>query len=86
MNSIYGMEVVISPIVADKPKLQFDSSFLGESTPVINEFNHWLKCRFGTNPSFIITRNRIYCSALGFATLKRLTAGFCTIPIDGSAS
>lgn len=87
MNSIYGLDIIVSPLIKDKAKIRFDPSFLGKgSTRAIEDFNLWLEARFGVNHEFIITRDRIYCSESGFAALKHATAEFCRFPVDGSAS
>lgn len=84
MNSIYGLEIIVSPLIKDKAKLRFDPSFLGGgSTRAIEEFNRWLEERFGTKCEYLITPNAIYCSASGFDALKRSTAPLCNKPVNG---
>ena len=87
MNSIYGLDIIVSPLIKDKAKVRFDHSFLGGgSTCIIEDFNLWLDARFCVNHEFIITRDRIYCSEACFAALKHATAEFCRFPVDGYAS
>lgn len=42
MINLSGMEVIVSPLVQDMPKFEFDPKFLGGSTRTIDEFNRWL--------------------------------------------
>lgn len=76
MNTFNGLDVFISPLVQDTPKLKFDHSFLGGSTPAIDEFNRFLEARFGTNAGFIITQRAIYTSRRGFNALKEACAAY----------
>ncbi len=83
MNRIYGLDIIVSPLIKDRAKLRFDPSFLGGSTRTIEEFNRWLEERFGVKWEYLITPNAIYCSARGFDALKQATAHICSIPVNG---
>lgn len=72
MSPLYGLDVIVHPLVEDKPKLKFDASFLGGgSTKVIEDFNRWLIDQFGWTPTYIRIGNRIYTSKLGIEMLKK---------------
>lgn len=76
MNTFNGRDVFISPLVQDTPKLKFDYSFLGGSTPAIDEFNRFLEARFGFKANFIITQRAIYTNRRGFDALKEACAAY----------
>lgn len=68
MNSLHGLDVVVSQYVQDTPKLKFSC---GEPTPTIHKFNAWLLCMFGSNPTYFQIGNRIITNERG----KRLLMG-----------
>lgn len=75
MINLYGMEVIVSPLVQDMPKLKFNTAFLGESTRTIDEFNRWLLERFGTKPTYLVLFNKkIVTNERGMAALRRVSA------------
>lgn len=86
MNSFAGLEIVVSPLLKDKPKLQFNPAFLGGSTRTIDEFNRWLEEQFGHKIQFIVTPNAIYCTNNGFLAIKKATSQFCSVPFDGGTA
>ena len=55
MNKFNGLEIIVSPLIKDRPKIKFDSSFLGGSTRAIDNFNRWLEERFGTAFEALVT-------------------------------
>lgn len=76
MINLYGMEVIVSPLVQDMPKFEFDPKFLGGSTRTIDEFNRWLLERFGTNPTYLVSEagRKIITNERGLAALRRVSA------------
>jgi len=73
--NLSGMEVIVSPLVTDTPKLKFNAAFLGESTRTIDEFNRWLLERFGTKPTYLVLFNKkIVTNERGLAALRRVSA------------
>jgi len=71
MINLYGMEVIVSPLVQDMPKLKFNAAFLGGSTRTIDEFNRWLLERFGTKPIYLMLFNqKIVTNERGLAALR----------------
>lgn len=75
-NSLYGMEVIVSPLVTDTQTLKFNAAFLGESTRTIDEFNRWLLERFGTKPTYLVLFNqKIVTNERGLAALRNATNG-----------
>lgn len=71
MINLYGMEVIVSPLVQDMPKLKFNAAFLGGSTRTIDEFNRWLLERFGTKPIYLMLFNqKIVTNKRGLAALR----------------
>jgi len=75
MINLSGMEVIVSPLVQDMPKFEFDPKFLGGSTRTIDEFNRWLLERFGTKPTYLVLFNKkIVTNERGLAALRRVSA------------
>lgn len=75
MINLSGMEVIVSPLVQDMPKFEFDPKFLGGSTRTIDEFNRWLLERFGTKPTYLVLFNKkIVTNERGMAALRRVSA------------
>ena len=66
-----GLRVRVNNFVRDTPKLKFDTTSLGFSTPAINEFNKWLEERFGMHHCFILFENEIHCSEKGFEAINK---------------
>lgn len=74
MTNLSGMEVIVSPLVQDTPKLKFNAAFLGESTGTIDAFNRWLLDRFGTKPTYLVLFNKkIVTNQRGLAALRKAT-------------
>lgn len=72
MNHLCGLEVVISPLVEDMPKLKFHWD---DPTPVMMEFNRWLLERFGSNPTFYKIGNKIVTNERGRRLLQQIPEG-----------
>lgn len=74
MINLSGMEVIVSPLVQDMPKLKFDTAFIGGSTRTIDEFNRWLLERFGTKPTYLVLFNKkIVTNERGLDALRNAT-------------
>lgn len=84
MNKFNGLEIIVSPLIKDRPKIKFDSSFLGGSTRAIDNFNRWLEERFGTVFEALVTPTQIFTSERGFAAIKKACATIPSVKVGAS--
>ncbi len=69
MNTLYGYELVVSPIIKDAPKIEFR---LFQSSPKVQAFNQWLGEMFGWSATaYLLNGDTLFVSASTYAAIKR---------------
>ena len=69
-RSINGFRVRVVDTIEDEAAIHFSTAGMGFTTPTTNEFNQWLKKRFGYKPVYYFMDNTIITNRRGFDLLK----------------
>lgn len=73
MKTLFGLNVVVSPLVQPVPKVQLSPDFDACSPHVKSEMNAWLLDRFGTREvCYVIGGGTLVLSPRHMATLSNL--------------
>lgn len=73
MNTIYGMPIVVSPLLRDRPVIEFRTNALGFTTPAIDAFNTWLGEQFGHQFTFLRIGDKIVTNERGLRAIREAT-------------
>jgi hypothetical protein len=72
MNRLMGIDVRVSSLITDAPKVRWNCKPEDE-TPTIQRFNAWLAERFGYRLTYWKVGDVIFTNERGYAALKQAT-------------